>query len=99
MGGEGEAVATRGESDRVHPSGRVVQELAADSVERKPVAPDSRLWALVNALDVAREHAGVGIRRASSEEHRVRGQSTLVMVLRMGFFRCFDTHQSFSSSK
>ena len=25
--------------------------------------------------------------------------ATVVMVLRMGFFRCFDTHQSFSSSK
>ncbi|KAJ3480522.1 hypothetical protein NLG97_g8055 [Lecanicillium saksenae] len=25
--------------------------------------------------------------------------ATLVMVLRIGFFRCFDTHQSFSSSK
>src|SRR5690554_5454430 len=26
-------------------------------------------------------------------------QATEVMVLRMGFLRCFDTHQSFSSSK
>jgi hypothetical protein len=25
--------------------------------------------------------------------------ATVVMVLRMGFFRCFETHQSFSSSK
>ncbi len=26
-------------------------------------------------------------------------QATVVMVLRMGFFKCLDTHQSFSSSK
>ena len=26
-------------------------------------------------------------------------QATVVMVLRIGFFKCFETHQSFSSSK
>ena len=26
-------------------------------------------------------------------------QLTVVMVLRIGFFKCFETHQSFSSSK
>lgn len=60
------------ERDRVHPTGRVVQVLSTDSVERKSLSPNARRGTLIHALDEGGEDSGMGIGRSSSEKDRVR---------------------------
>lgn len=60
------------ERDRVHPTGRVVQVLSTDSVERKSLSPNTRRGALIHALDKGGEDSGMGIGRSSSQKDRVR---------------------------
>lgn len=69
---EGKRISTWREPDALNPACRVIQELSTDCVERKALAPATWLWALVNALDITRENTRVRIRRASSQQHRVR---------------------------
>lgn len=66
-----QSVAARAESNGMHPSGRVIQELAADRVERQSLTPRARLGALVGALDEGRKDAGVGIGGTGGEKNAV----------------------------
>lgn len=68
---KGQGVAARAEGNGMHPSGRVVQELAADRVERQSLAPGARLGTLVGALDEGGKDAGVGIGGAGSKKNAV----------------------------
>ena len=69
---ERQGVSARAESDGVDPAGRVVQELAADGVERQALAPGGRLGTLVGALDEGREDTGVSVGGTGGQEDRVR---------------------------
>lgn len=69
---EGKGIPTGRETDALDPARRVIQEFSTDCVERKTLAPATWLWALINTLDIAREDTSVRIRRASSQQHRVR---------------------------
>ena len=69
--GKCKGISARRKGNSMHPTSRVVQEFAADGVERKSLTPSRGLWSLVNALDVTREHSGVRIRRSGSQKNRV----------------------------
>lgn len=69
---ERQGVSARAESDGVNPAGRVIQELAADGVERQALAPGGGFGTLVGALDEGREYAGVGVGGAGGQEDGVR---------------------------
>lgn len=71
MRGEREGVPRGREGDGVHPPRSVVEVFAADGVEGEALAPDGRLGTLVDALDEAREDAGVRVGGARGEEDRV----------------------------
>lgn len=71
VSGESEGIATRGEADTLDPASSVVQVFTTDGVEGETLAPSARFRALVNALDEAREDAGVGVGGARSQEHGV----------------------------
>lgn len=71
MSSKGKAVTARGESDGVNPSGRVVQELSANSVEGKSLAPDAGGGSGINTLDEAGEDSSVGVGGTGGEEDGV----------------------------
>ncbi len=68
---KGQGVTARAERHGVHPSRRIIEVLAAHGVEGQPLAPYAGLGTLVDALDEAREHAGVGVGRPGGQEHTV----------------------------
>jgi non-canonical (house-cleaning) NTP pyrophosphatase len=51
VGRVGKRVSGRRERDRVDPTAGAVAEFTAHGVERQALSPNSRLGALVNALD------------------------------------------------
>lgn len=68
---KGEGVARGRKGDVVNPAGRGVQELAADGVEGQTLAPGGGRRPLVDTLDVAGEHAGVGVGGAGGKKDGV----------------------------
>lgn len=71
MGSKCKGVSAGRKGHGVDPAGRVVQVFSADGVERQALAPDTRLGTLIDTLDKGREHSGMSIGRASSQEDGV----------------------------
>lgn len=70
--GKGESITTRGEADTLNPASRVIEIFTTNGVERETLAPGTRLWTGINALDEAGEDTSMGIGGASGQQHRVR---------------------------
>lgn len=68
---ESEAVSAGREGDRVDPTGRVIQELSANSVERQPLTPCTGIRSLVNALDEGREDSSMSIGRTGGKKNGI----------------------------
>lgn len=72
VGRKSESISAWREADAVNPTSRVVQELSTDSVERETLAPCTGGRTFIHTLNEGGEDTSVRVRRASSQQDRVR---------------------------
>lgn len=95
----------------MNPSSRWTGEFRTESIEWETSSPHRWIGSLIDVLDERTEHTSLPYQSVLTPGETFESvppaarrtllgcQSTLRMVLRMGFLRCLLTHQSPSSSK
>ncbi len=71
MCSKSQSVSAWRESTTMHPARRVIQILAANSIERQSLSPDAAFWPLIDAFNEGRKDPRMGIGRPGGEEDRV----------------------------